>query len=385
MTLPGLRSLQGFCLHHDEHHCGTVSTDPRLQMRTIISKRVRSLTAIDVFSGCGGMSQGLRKAGFVLLAGVESCPIARDVHRSNHPGVHLFEDVRVVTPGEVLETLQLEPGELDLLAGCPPCQGFSRLRTLNGTQPADDPRNELIFDFLKLVCGLLPKTVLLENVPALLSDQRFFAVEKQLQLLGYACTASVLDAARFGVPQRRKRMIMMASRLGRVELPQGQSELRTVRDAIWKVKPRNKGARLLHAMRAKHTKLVLQRIRSIPHDGGSRVALGPSRQLKCHRGAKIGFRDIYGRMAWDKVAPTITRFCHNPSKGRFLHPDEDRAISVYEASLLQTFPQSYRFPGGLSRPQIASMIGEALPPQFAEKQARCLKSHILSSRNAKTA
>jgi DNA (cytosine-5)-methyltransferase 1 len=123
----------------------------------------------------------------------------------------------------------------------------------------------------------------------------------------------------------------------------------------------------------------MSRIKRIPHDGGSRMALGEADQLECHKRRKNnGFRDIYGRMSWDDVAPTLTRFCCNPSKGRFLHPDQDRAITPYEAALLQTFPRSYKFPVELGRGAICSMIGEAFPPLMGKRQAEYLRKHIES-------
>lgn len=124
-----------------------------------------------------------------------------------------------------------------------------------------------------------------------------------------------------------------------------------------------------------HSKTVMDRISRIPKNGGSRSALGDD-QLECHKRYPYGFRDVYGRMKWNDVAPTITRSCVNPSKGRFLHPEQDRAITLYEAMRLQSFPPTYKFPRHLTMTQIASMIGEALPPKFAEAQARHIREHL---------
>ena len=122
----------------------------------------------------------------------------------------------------------------------------------------------------------------------------------------------------------------------------------------------------------------MKRIRSTPADGGGRKSWARSEQLRCHRN-QTGFNDVYGRMSWDKVAPTITRFCYNPSKGRFIHPEQDREITLYEAALLQGFPKSYQFPIDLGRTEIGSMIGEALPPTLAEAQAKQIRKHLLQN------
>jgi len=353
--------------------------DHNMLVPSPVSSTTERLTAIDVFSGCGGLTRGLLDAGFDVLAGIEICPIARLAYSLNYPRICLFEDVRGVGVHEIMKKFSLAKGQLSLLAGCPPCQGFSRLRTLNNDSPVRDARNNLIFNFVRLAEELLPKTIMLENVPGLLTNWRLAEAKRRLRAAGYNCVAGVLNAATFGVPQRRKRMILLASRVGPIILPNGNAKFKTVRDAIGDIPSPQNSRRWLHKLFATHSAEVSRRIASVPHDGGSRSAWGADNQLKCHRKKKVGFRDIYGRMSWDKVSPTITRYCTNPSKGRFLHPVQNRALTVYEAALLQSFPRSYRFPRNASGPQIASLIGEALPPAFAKAQAEHLVNHLLSS------
>lgn len=340
----------------------------------------KPLTAIDVFSGCGGLTTGLRAAGFKVLAGIDIDGHASLAYQLNHPEVRVFSrDVRTLSAECLLKTLGIKRGDLALLAGCPPCQGFSRMRTKNRSKPVRDERNDLVFEFARLVEGLLPQTIMLENVPGLKRDWRLKRVTKQLEALGYQWGCKVVDAADYGVPQRRKRMILMASRLGSVSIPEGTGRHKTVRDTIGKI-PAPKESRIpLHKLLAEHSDKVAERIRRVPKNGGSRSAWGRKNQLDCHKRLG-GFRDVYGRMAWDRVAPTITRFCVNPSKGRFIHPKQNREISLYEAALLQSFPRSYKFPLPVGRGPIASMIGEALPPRLAEKQARYLLKHIQLSK-----
>lgn len=336
------------------------------------------ITAIDIFSGCGGLSTGLRAAGFSVAAGIEIDKRARSVYALNHPDTILFEDVRLISSDTLLTNLNLKRGQLSLLAACPPCQGFSRMRTKNRRVPAPDPRNNLVFDVVRLIEGLQPLTAMLENVPGLKNDWRFRETTRRLEAAGYEWNCAIVDAAGYGVPQRRKRMILMASRLGHIEIPIGRSKLRTVRQTIGDLLPPSKSNTPLHRLIGRHNNKVNERISMVPHDGGSRSAWGEEAQLDCHK-KMSGFKDVYGRMTWDKVAPTITRYCINPSKGRFLHPTQDREISPFEAALLQSFPRSYKFPVSIGRGPLASMIGEALPPAMAERHARHMMKHIQSN------
>lgn len=329
------------------------------------------LLAIDLFSGCGGLTEGLKQAGFTVIAGAEIRPEARAAYLLNHAEVHVFNDVRKVSYEEVAKHRSLKPGDLDLLAACPPCQGFSTLRTNNHKTPADDARNKLIFQVSRLAAELLPKAVLVENVPGLLNNWRIQDFRRRLVKLGYKTAEAVLDASAFGVPQRRKRMIFMAIRADfEPSIPNPTTLIPlTVRDAIGGLEVHDSDfAVKLHQMRQKLSPKVLSRVKRIPKDGGSRRHLGKRNQLRCHK-KNIGFNDVYGRLSWDKVACTITRSCHNPSKGRYLHPEEDRGLTLYEAMLIQGFPRDYKLPCASGIGKTASLIGEAFPPPFAKAQA----------------
>lgn len=327
-------------------------------------------TAIDLFSGCGGLTSGLRQAQFDVLAAVEIDSKAQETYRLNHPKVHLLSsDIRDVDPQALMASLGLNPGDLNLLAGCPPCQGFSRLRTKNRSNSIDDPRNDLVFEFLRFSETLRPKNILLENVPALKNDRRFDQFISGLESIGYNCVVSVLDAADYGVPQRRKRLIMLAS-IGRTpNLPVPSAKRVTVRKALKGLVSPSLSRDPLHAFPERRSDAVQRLIRMIPKNGGSRKDLPPEYVLACHKRVS-GFSDVYGRMAWDKVSPTITSGCHNPSKGRFLHPEEDRTITLREAALLQGFPKNYKFLIGHGKEAVALMIGNALPPPLIAAHAR---------------
>jgi len=321
----------------------------------------------------------MKRAGFAVLAALECWDLAADAYELNHEEVHLVRsDIRECDPIELMRSLKLRAGQLDLLAGCPPCQGFSSLRTLNGTRPVTDRQNDLIFEFVRFAIALLPKTILLENVPALANDERLVRVNLILNAAGYNCAAKVLDAADYGVPQRRRRLLFLASRLGQVSFPNPARKRVTVRSVIKHLPVPGKSGDALHDSQARHSPRVAKVINMIPRDGGSRADLGPGAQLPCHQRLD-GFHDIYGRMRWDDVSPTITTGCINPSKGRFLHPEQNRAISLREASLLQGFPRHYRLPLERGRYPVAQLIGNAFPPEFVRRQAVQLRRLILQS------
>lgn len=341
----------------------------------------RRYTAIDLFSGCGGLTLGLKRAGFDVRAAVEIDSVAANAYATNHPRTTLLvQDIRKVTGRQLKRAARLGGKRLDLLAGCPPCQGFSRIRFRN-RDGGDDSQNDLVIEFLRLARELRPKMILLENVPGLGKDRRFRRMTSSLKRRGYACNWGILDAADFGVPQRRKRLILMASRVGRVSLPADNGVRATVRNYIESLdknldKPeRTKDA--LHAMYLKSSPRIKKLIAKIPKNGGGRLALPRRDQLPCHKKVD-GFKDVYGRMRWDDVAPTLTGGCFNPSKGRFLHPMHNRALTLREAALLQTFPRSYHFPARAGLTTVARLIGDALPPLFAEKQGRHLMRRFRS-------
>lgn len=330
--------------------------------------------ALDLFSGCGGLSQGLEDAGFKVLACCEIRPEARATYRLNHPHTILLEDVCKEDPVKLKKRLGLRRGQLDLLAGCPPCQGFSSIRTHNG-EIADDERNELIFQMERFVEVFKPKCILIENVPRLLKDSRLVLFKQHLaETLGYEFVDGVLDAKDFRVPQRRKRMILIGSRLKKKPvLPEKISVRKTVSDAIRTIEipsgEEGESARRLAGLRQHFSPIVQARIEKIKTN---RTDLPENMALGCHKRYPNGFRDVYGRMAWDDVAPTMTRGCGNPSKGRFIHPSENRAINMLEALILQGFPQTYKFPEKLGIGKIASMIGEAFPPPMAKAQGEVI-------------
>jgi DNA (cytosine-5)-methyltransferase 1 len=352
------------------------STLVALFLREDMSTRSNRLKAIDLFSGCGGLTTGLKRAGFQVVAGIEIDSLATSTYQMNHPEVQLLQkDIRRVSGKGLMRSLGLRKGQIDLVAGCPPCQGFSTMRTLNGCRAVRDSSKNLVFEFVRFVRAFLPRTVMMENVPGLAEDIRMRRVLKTLEKLGYTCECRILDASDYGVPQRRKRMILIGSRFGPIEFADRVQPRRTVRQAIGSLPKPGTSGDPLHDLTGKHGPKVLALIKRIRRNGGSRTELSQRHQLECHK-STTGFKDVYGRMAWNRVAPTITTGCINPSKGRFLHPTQNRAITLREAALLQTFPRRYRFSLKSGRFPVANLIGNALPPEFVRRHAREISHHL---------
>ncbi|GMU25601.1 DNA cytosine methyltransferase [Patescibacteria group bacterium] len=331
--------------------------------------------AIDLFSGCGGLSQGLRTAGFEVAAAFDNDKDSVATYKLNHPDTKVFEgDIRDVNTADVKKILNGSP--LHLLAGCPPCQGFSSMRRLNKKRSKRDNRNNLVLEYLRFVKELKPLTIMMENVPGLVNYTQFKYVVRELDKLGYNPKFKPVSIQQYGVPQRRKRLVVVGSLLGDIDIAPATGEKVTVRDMIGHLESVAKTKDPVHKIVASHTQAVMERIKATPKNGGSRNDLPKKFELECHKGKDVGFNDVYGRLRWDDYSTTITGGCLNPSKGRFLHPKENRAITAREAALLQTFPPEYKFPEDASKTSIALQIGNALPPKFSYVQSANIMNHL---------
>jgi len=259
--------------------------------------------------------------------------------------------------------------DLDLLVVCAPCQPFSS----QNQKRKGDRRARLLLQSVRFARALRPKVILFENVPGLAGKQHNHLLERlrgQLARIGYTVSAPVnVDAADFGVPQRRRRCILIAGLPGVPELPAPLTPAGkrvTVRQAISDLARLGSGKRDpndgLHFARS-HRSIALRRLKHIPQDGGDRFSLPPRMRLACHAG-HTGHPDVYGRMRWDDIAPTLTTGCTDITRGRFAHPRDNRAITLREAARLQTFPDDYRFFGNPR--QVAAQIGNAVPIRLIE-------------------
>lgn len=330
--------------------------------------------AIDLFSGCGGLSEGLREAGFCIVAAFDNDADSVAAYRLNHPNTTVFhKDIREVDPEDVKKILKGKP--LHLLAGCPPCQGFSSVRRLNRRRSVKDERNNLVLEYLRFVKALRPVTIMMENVPGLINYSLFKRVIRELDRMGYNPKVKVVGIQEYGVPQRRKRLVMAGSLLGELDTAKPTGEKITVRDVIGHIESVAETKDPVHRIVASHRLPVMRRIKATPKDGGSRSDV-PEFELECHKKNGVGFNDVYGRLRWDDYSSTITGGCLNPSKGRFLHPEKNRNITAREAALLQTFPRNYKFPNTISKTSISLLIGNALPPKFSYIQSINILNHI---------
>jgi DNA (cytosine-5)-methyltransferase 1 len=358
-------------------------------------------TAIDLFCGAGGLSEGFRQAGFHVLVGNDFNEVAGRTFARTHPeAVFLPGPVENLTADAVLKASGLQPGELDCLIGGPPCQAFS---VYNHKRGMHDSRSQLFREYLRLVSGLRPRWIVMENVMGILSAGGGAAVDaivSGLGRLGYEVQFKVLKAEEFGVPQERRRVVFFGTRTGtEILFPvashgPGKLPFVTIRDAIADLPALCNGARyeafsyrqaaisaFQQLLRAgsdgvsnhhapKLSSINLQRMLHIPPGGSWRdipYDLLPEGMKKARR---CDHTKRYGRMTWDGLACTILTKC-DVHWGAYMHPEQDRAISVREAARLQSFPDWFKFEGSMTEQYI--QIGNAVPPLLGKAIAEAVQ------------
>jgi DNA (cytosine-5)-methyltransferase 1 len=354
----------------------------------------QKIYVVDFFCGCGGMSWGFKKTrqshlAFEVLAGIDINAHALASYAKNIGARALSLDIFEIAQNP--EILLAKIPELAknmewplLFVGCAPCQGFSAHRKKD---PRDDDRNNLMFAFANICNYFNPEYVVMENVPEILSgrfESYYHRAKDALSQGGYKINESILDLSLFGVPQRRRRALVLASKKAVIPMPEPVFSIvnaPTVRDAIShlceiKAGETDKTDPMHRA--PNHTSRIIEKIKNIPPNGGDRRALPESDQLDCHNkvdGSNTpGFTDVYGRLRWDSPSVTITAKSSTPSCGRFLHPEQHRNISIREAAILQGFPQFYEFKGPFA--QCYRQVGEAVPPLFARYLAKSILDNI---------
>lgn len=350
--------------------------------------------AIDLFAGCGGLSRGLHLAGFEVRAAVEIDETALASYEANFPGTKSFKDILEVTPEDLRAACAGEP--LALLAGCAPCQGFCSLTAKN---EKEDPRNVLLLRMAEIIAALKPTAVMMENVPGLVKRgakifEQFIAT---LERLGYPARNAwhVVQMADYGVPQSRRRLVMLVGKGFEIPFPEPThakrvepgSKLkpwRNLRDAIGE-RPMpvtlkealvNGGPRKhdWHVVRNLQPQVAARLAAAIP--GKTWLQVDEAIRPKCHRGDYDGFTNVYQRMSWEQTPVTMTGGCTTPCKGRFGHPDPRRTtISVKEAALIQTFPEDFVFATDHME-AVCEMIGNAVPPEFARIAAERIRETL---------
>lgn len=340
----------------------------------------KNIVAVDLFCGVGGLTHGLVLGGINVTAGVDLDPACKYPFEANNAAKFIEHDVGTLDAKEVKQLLSV--GDYSLLAGCAPCQPFSTY-SRSGRNKEYESQWPLVLAFGQLIKKVKPDLVTMENVPQLADHEVFQDFIKGLR--GYKVWWSVLDCVALGVPQTRKRLVLLASRLGDKHLSietEPNYQALTVRETIKDLPKLKAGEQSridpLHAAPAL-SELNLKRIKA-SKPGGTWRDWPSALQADCHQKASgATYPSVYGRMEWDKPSPTITTQCFGYGNGRFGHPEQHRAVSLREAAMLQTFPATYKFvpPGERVRfNKLGRLIGNAVPVRLGQVIAETLAKHI---------
>jgi len=340
----------------------------------------------DFFSGCGGASCGFQSAGMKISFALDHNADAEASFKANFPDAH-FEsaDIRAVNINAIQRRIKSEQPIPVLFTGCAPCQPFTRHNT-NRPEYSRDERVPLLLHFACLVEKCCPDLVFVENVPGLQKldsdSQPFGHFLSRLDTAGYSVDYRAVRLARYGIPQSRRRLVLVASRHGDIRLPDEthgpgtpNNQYATVRDWISHLPAIRAGERhgeVLNHIAANLSARNMERVKATPEGGGHRDWPDHLR-LKCHKDFS-GYTDVYGRMSWNAPASGLTTRCVSYSNGRFGHPEQNRAISIREAACLQTFPENFVFAGGIT--SMARQIGNAVPVRLAELVGQRFIQHL---------
>lgn len=340
---------------------------------------VDQIVAVDLFCGVGGLTHGLTRAGVDVRLGVDLDPACRYPIETNNKSKFLEADVDELMPSDVQRAFG--DSQVTLLAGCAPCQPFSSYaQAARRTVPHEDW--ELLKAFSKLVLAVRPTLVTMENVPPLLKQPIFREFIEDLRVQGYNLDFKIVDGRNIGVPQRRQRLVLIASLLGPILIPDSEMPTVTVRDAIANLPMIAAGGSdpkdPLHAA-ASLSDVNLERIRH-SKPGGTWRDWPVDLIAPCHRRSTGStFPSVYGRMEWDNPAPTMTTQCYGFGNGRFGHPEQDRAISLREAAMIQSFPKDYAFvppEASINFSVLGRLIGNAVPVRLGEFIGEILVAHV---------
>jgi DNA (cytosine-5)-methyltransferase 1 len=333
---------------------------------------------VDVFCGVGGLSHGFVKEGFKVLAGFDLDASCKYAYEKNNSAKFIQKSIEVLT-GEEVNALYGE-NEIRILVGCAPCAPFSKY-----TQGRPNEKWKLLRQFRRVILESQPDVISMENVPELEKHVAFTRFVSALKRAGYHVSYSVVFCPEYGIPQSRRRLVLLASKFGELTLlgkTHSKSRYRTVRSAIGRMPALEAGqshaADRIHSCRSLEP-INLERIKATP-PGGGWADWREDLRLECHK-KKSGktYRSIYGRMNWDDLAPTLTTHCTGIGNGRFGHPQQDRAISLREAALLQTFPRYYRFVEPrkpVLNKTVSRQVGNAVPVRLGRIIARSIRRHL---------
>ncbi len=333
----------------------------------------KGVIAVDLFCGAGGLTRGLLDSGIKVMKGYDFDKKASETYEKNNENSKFFSaDISSVNGSDLLKGLDRK-NNFFLLAGCAPCQPFS---LINQKKQRRDERKNLLLEFGRLIKETEPDFIFMENVPGLVHGRGKRIFQEFLTILeekNYLYDFRVLNTMNYGVPQRRRRLVLIASKYAQVKIPEsshgdseGKNSVIKLREILNKYPPLKAGEEDSsfpnHEARGL-SELNIKRLKIIKHNGGSRNELPKNLVLKCHLKHK-GHADVYGRMSFDEVSPTLTCKCTSISNGRFGHPIQNRAISVREAAAIQTFPDDYTFYGNMT--ENTKWVGNAVPVKFAK-------------------
>ena len=351
------------------------------------NKSKKKLKAIDFFCSGGGLSFGLQQAGINVIAGIDFDPKCKETYEANIKNAKfILADIKKLKEEDLFKKIKIKKNDDDLiLAGCSPCQYWTIIRT---DKNKSKKSKNLLHEFHRFVKHYNPGYVVVENVPGIFNKHKESGLDKfvsNLKKQGYSVHYEVINLNNYGVPETRKRFSLIANRLNSKKIfPKPKNSYPTVADFIGK---KNGFPKIPAGYRDKtsfmHTsaglsKVNIKRLKLTPKNGGTRHAWANTNlQINAYKkkNRNISFGDTYGRMTWNKPAPTITTRFYSISNGRFAHPEENRGISLREGATLQTFPKTYKFIGN-STASIARMIGNAVPPIYAKQIGKTImKNH----------
>lgn len=343
------------------------------------------INVVDLFCGAGGLTYGLQKSGLKVIAGYDIDPACRYAYEKNNRALFVQKSVTDLADDELLR--HYEVGAIKVLAGCAPCQPFSSYTNAGnkGKDNGNDQRWALLYSFAKQISIVNPDIVTMENVPRLLGHQVFTDFIENLKKNNYHVWFSTVYCPDYGMVQTRSRLVLLASKFGPISLippTHTRKSYRTLKDAIAKLPPISAGQ--VHPADPMHrasslSELNLKRIKA-SKPGGTWKDWPAELLAECHKkDSGSSYTAVYGRMSWDKLASTITTQCTGFGNGRFGHPEQDRAITLREAAIIQSFPLNYDFwpkDIAIENKSVARMIGNAVPVRLGEVVGKSIRLHI---------
>ncbi|HDR1048088.1 TPA: DNA (cytosine-5-)-methyltransferase [Pasteurella multocida] len=339
------------------------------------------IEAVDLFCGAGGLTAGLQKVGIKVKAGYDIEETCRFAFEFNNNAIFINKDVSLVGKSEILSWYK--KGCIKLLAGCAPCQPFSKYN--QGRDTRNDKKWPLLYAFARIIKESIPDLITMENVPEVVRHQVYHDFVAELEQLGYFIWAGTIKCVDYGLPQQRKRHVLLASKFGEIGLippTHNKDSWITVKKAIGHLPPISAGEtckkdRLHRAMAL--SEINLQRIKH-SKQGGSWKDWPEELRAECHKKASgASYPAVYGRMSWEQPSPTITTLCYGYGNGRFGHPEQDRAISLREAAIFQAFPENYQFcdpEHPILLTKVGKMIGNAVPVTLGEIIGKSFIAHL---------